>query len=119
MNAYIVPGATVLAAVLAFLGVLIANKTRKPVQTQDLWQENRELRGEVRGQASRIDLIEEKFEKRDEERQRVIGVLSGGFAALLRYLDRVRPEWGNGEMPPFSPSEAAAIDPAREIHHNL
>lgn len=116
---YIVPASTVIAALLAFAGVVIVNKTRKPVATQDLWEENRKLRIEVREQGDRINLIEDKFEKRDQERQRTIGVLGSGFDALLHYLERIRPQWGTGDaMPPFSEAEHAAIDPARTIQNH-
>lgn len=115
---YIVPASTVVAAVLALAGVIIVNKTRKPVATQDLWDENRKLRVEVREQSDRIDLIEDKFERRDQERQRTIRVLGSGFDALLHYLERIRPEWGTGDaMPAFTAAELAAIDPARSIQN--
>lgn len=113
---YIVPLSTVFVGVLALIGVIIANKSRKPIQTQDLWNENRALRVEVRQQGDRINMIEDKFEKRDAERQRTIGYLVGGLDALLHYLERIRPQWGEGDaMPPYSEMERAAIELARAI----
>lgn len=118
MGEWIVPGATVLAALIAFAGVLVVNKTRKPVATQDLWSENRALRTEVREQGERINMIEEKFEKRDEERRRTIGLLGSGFDAFLHYIERIRPQWGQGDgMPPFTDDERQAIDLARAIQN--
>lgn len=115
---YIVPASTVIAAILALAGVVIVNRTRKPVATQELWAENRSLRAEVREQGDRIDSIEDKFERRDQARQRTIRILGSGFDALLHYLERIRPEWGKGDaMPAFTDAEHAAIDPARSIQN--
>jgi hypothetical protein len=105
----------VVAALLGFAGVYVANRTRKPVQTQDLWNENRELRKEVREQSDRINIVEDKFEKRDQVRLKIITMLSDGIDVMWHYIKAMQEEWGHGTIPILSDEDLATINMARHL----
>lgn len=106
---------TIIVAVIAVIGSVIVALIRKPVSVQDLWSENRSLRADLTAQERRLDDIETKYEERDKERQRTIGIVATALDVVWNHLQLMQLQWGKGPMPELDPAEMAIITQARDI----
>lgn len=80
---FIVPGASVVAALITFLGVIIVNRTRKPVETTDLWTRNDNLQ-------KAQDLLRAEFEKYREDKDKEFADYKKEVAGQMDERDRER-----------------------------
>ncbi|MFF8187745.1 hypothetical protein ACF044_10855 [Microbacterium sp. NPDC016588] len=98
-------GGSVLVAIIAgAFGIWAKSHTpRQPVPIQDVWTENRSLRGDLR-------LTEERVEELDTENRR----LRDGLDVLWRYIQRLRVAWGRPTVPTLTASERRILAPLIE-----
>jgi hypothetical protein len=106
---------SIIVAVIAVVGSVAVALLRKPVSVQDLWAENRSLRKDMGDQDTRITELETKYEARDKERQRTIGILATALDILFHHLELLQEKWGNGDMPELTSEEQAVLQTARAI----
>lgn len=112
MNAWLIPGASVITGVLVFAGVLITALKRKPVQVTDLWDENRKLRGDLDTLRAEFDTYREQRQKdseaHEEERsnlRRIIDVVSDGVEASWSYISVLKDALQSAGLQVPEPSE--------------
>jgi hypothetical protein len=105
---WVIPGATVIAALLGATALVIVRKVRGPVAIQDLWAENRLQRTEMTAMNLRVDAL---VSGRESDRN-IIRIISEGFRALSDVVDR---QVHNGVQPKIFPDEEKAIERARAV----
>jgi hypothetical protein len=106
---------TIIVATIAAAGSIAVALLRKPVSVQDLWAENRLLRTELTTQDARLTGLETKYEERDRERQRTIGILATALDMLWHHVEDLRDQWGKPVMPELTVEEQVVLKAAREI----
>lgn len=105
LPAWVIPGASVMVALIGALALVIVRKIRGPVAIQDLWDENRKLRADVDKLGEKVDgLIESR-----ETQLNVNRVMGEGFDALSHGIERLEVK------PSFTRTEHAAIERARAV----
>jgi hypothetical protein len=105
---WVVPGASVLVAVIGALALMIVRLIRGPVAIQDLWTENRELRKDLKSLETKVDgLIADR-----ESQLTVNRIMGEGFDALSGYVERTTE---HGMKPTYTLSEHMAIERARAL----
>jgi hypothetical protein len=109
VSPYIIPGASILVALISAAVLVIVKRTRGPVAIQDLWDENRQLRKDLDAVSRKVDgLIS------DRENQLTVNRIMGeGFDALSAVVERTTAE--TGIAPAFTPQEHAAVERARAL----
>jgi hypothetical protein len=105
---WVVPGASVLVAVIGALALMIVRLIRGPVAIQDLWTENRELRKDLKSLETKVDgLIADR-----ESQLTVNRIMGEGFDALSGYVERTTE---HGMKPTYTHVEHMAIERARAL----
>lgn len=105
---WVVPGASVLVAVIGALALMIVRLIRGPVAIQDLWTENRELRKDLKSLETKVDgLIADR-----ESQLTVNRIMGEGFDALSGYVERTTE---HGMKPTYTHAEHTAIERARAL----
>jgi len=105
---YVIPGASVLVAIIGAIALIIVRRTRGPVAIQDLWAENRQLRTDMTSLEAKVDkLIASK-----ETQLTVNRIMSEGFDALSGYVERITER---GKKPTYTQTEHMAIERARAL----
>lgn len=94
-------GGSVVVAIITVIGAVWAkyHTPRQPVPIQDVWGENRTLRGELeKARVVNDDLSDDLRRLRD------------GLSALWRYVSRIGDAWGvQDAMPALTPDERRAL----------
>lgn len=106
LSAWLVPGATVLAAALGAVGLLVVRIVRGPVTIQDLWKENRQLRIDLAKTDAKVDRLMQSY----QHQMTVNRVMGEGFDALSNYVERT-----SGAVPSFTWQEREAVERARAL----
>jgi hypothetical protein len=105
---WVIPGASVIVAIIGAIALIVVRRTRGPVAIQDLWTENRQLRTDMTSLEAKVDkLIASK-----ETQLTVNRIMSEGFDALSGYVERTTEQ---GHQPSYTSSEALAIHRARTL----
>lgn len=104
-------GVTLIVALVGGMVTLIVRFVRGPVQVQDLWKENRDLRTEMKGLEDRLTARIETLQKTLSDQATDASVLAEGFDALSNYVERT----SGGRRPSFNPEELEPIERARAL----
>lgn len=105
---WVIPGASVIVAIIGAIALIVVRRTRGPVAIQDLWTENRQLRADMTTLEEKVDrLIAGK-----ETQLTVNRIMSEGFDALSGYVERITER---GKKPSYTPTEHNAIERARAL----
>lgn len=103
---WVSPAAVVVAAVLSAAALVIVRKVRGPVEIQDLWRENRQLRADL----AETDAKVERLLQSSQHQMTVNRVMGEGFDALSNYVERT-----SGAAPAFTLQEREAVQRARAL----
>lgn len=116
---WLVPVGTVLAALLAFGGVVVTAVIRKPPEVSDLLSRMKVLEDRNDKIGADLQVLRSDADGSRQEAFRRFGIMSRAVDALASYVERLRLSWPPGPKPPeMLPSELDALQQARQAQQD-